>query len=94
MSLLAAVNSTNNSCYPLKLVYVDRFIKVLHFSMSIFPLFPVHMSTGLCNYVVLFGPDVYFMTCKKIFELITHFTRIIIRAWTLRIYKYVIISGR
>ena len=33
------------------------------------------MSTGLCNYgvmffyVVIFNPDVYFMTCKKIFDI-------------------------
>ena len=58
----------------LALVYVDRF-KVLRFSMSIFALFPVYMSTGLCNYgvmffyVVIFNPDVYFMTCKKIFDI-------------------------
>ena len=45
---------------------------ILRFSMSIFALFPVYMSTGLCNYgvvffyVVIFNPDVYFMTCKKI----------------------------
>ena len=45
------------------LVYVDRF-KVFHFSMSIFALFPVYMSTSLCNYgvmfffVVIFNPDV------------------------------------
>ena len=60
--------------------YVDRF-KVLRFSMSIFALFPVYMSTGLCNYGVnvflcrdiqswcIFNPDVYFMTCKKIFDI-------------------------
>ena len=46
------------------LVCVDRFIKVLRFSMSIFALFPVYMSTCLCNYgvmffyVVKFNPDV------------------------------------
>ena len=43
------------SCFSmstgLALVYVDRF-KVLFFSMSIFALFPVYMSTGLCNYGV------------------------------------------
>ena len=55
------------------LMYVDRF-NVLHFSMSIFALFSVYMSTGLCNYgvmffhVVIFNP-VYFMTCKKIFDI-------------------------
>ena len=44
-------------------LYVDRF-KVLRVSMSIFALFPVYMSTGLCNYgvmlfyVVIFNPDV------------------------------------
>ena len=55
------------SCFSMStgfaLVYVDRF-KVLRFSMSIFALFPVYMSTGLCNYgvmffyVVIFNPDV------------------------------------
>ena len=48
----------------LALVYVDR-LKVLHFSMSIFALFSVYISTGSCNYgvmffyVVIFNPDVY-----------------------------------
>ena len=37
----------------LVLVYVDKF-KVLHFSMSIFALFAVYMSTGSCNYGVMF----------------------------------------
>ena len=55
------------SCFSMstgfEFVFVDRF-KVLRFSMSIFELFPVYMSTGLCNYgvmffyVVIFNPDV------------------------------------
>ena len=49
--------------------------QVYGFSMLIFALFPVYMSTGLCNYgvmffyVVIFYPDVYFMACKKIFDI-------------------------
>ena len=37
--------------------------------------FRFSLSTGLCNYgvmffyVVIFNPDVYFMTCKKIFDI-------------------------
>ena len=51
-------------------------------------------------YVVIFNPDVYSILmyilwlAKWYSILITYFTRIIDRAWTLRIYKYVIISGR
>ena len=59
------------------------FHAVSRFSMSIFALFHVYISTGLCNYgimffyVVIFNPDiysilmtdVYFMTCKKIFDI-------------------------
>ena len=72
------LSSSCVSCFSMstgfEFVFVDRF-KVLRFSMSIFALFPVYMSTGLCNYgvmffyVVIFNPDVYFMTCKKIFDI-------------------------
>ena len=36
----------------LRLFMSTGLIKVLRFSMSIFALFPVYMSTGLCNYGV------------------------------------------
>ena len=75
----------------LALVYVDRF-KVLRFSMSIFALFPVYMS--MFFYVVIFNLMYIFWLAKRYSILITHFTRIINRAWTLWIYKYIIISGR
>ena len=60
---------------------------------------------GLCNYGVnvflccdiqswcIFNPDVYFMTCKKIFD-INHAFYSHNQLCILRIYKYVIISGR
>ena len=60
------LSSSCVSCFSVStgfaLVYVDRF-KVFRFSMSIFALFPVYMSTGLCNYgvmffYVIFNPDV------------------------------------
>ena len=73
----------------------------------IFALFPVYMSTRLCSYgaiffyVVIFNlPTVYSILmyilwfANRYSILITHFTRIINRAWTLRIYKCVIISDR
>ena len=75
--------------------------RYLRFSLSIL------MSTDLCNYgvmffyVVIFNPDVYsilmyilWLAKRYSAILITYFTRIIHRAWTLRIYKYAIISGR
>ena len=74
------------------LVYVDRFMKLLRFSMSIFALFPVYMS--MFFYVVIFNLMYIFWLAKRYSILITHFTRIINRAWTLWIYKYIIISGR
>ena len=75
------------SCFSMStgfaLFYDDRF------KVSIFALFPVYMSTGLCMYI-----QSWCRLAKRYSILITHFTRIIDRAWTLRIYKYVIISGR
>ena len=45
----------------------------MFFSSKIIPIY-YNMSTGKCNYgvmffyVVIFNPDVYFMTCKNIFD--------------------------
>ena len=65
---------------------VDRF-KVSCFSMSTgFALVYVDRFKVFLMYILWLA--------KRYSILITHFTRIIDRAWTLRIYKYVIISGR
>ena len=55
------VDRFNVSCFSMStgfaLVYIDRFI-VLRFFMSIFALFSVYVLKGLCNYVVIFNPDI------------------------------------
>ena len=77
MLFLNYVDRFKVSCRQVLRLFMSTGL-ILRFSMSIFALFPVYMSTGLCNYgvvffyVVIFNPDVYFMTCKKIFAFYSH----------------------
>ena len=83
---------------------VERFA-LFYVDICAFPCLHVDRFMQLCNvfYVVIFNPDVYFIysilmyilwLAKRYSILITQFTCIIDRAWTLWIYQYIIISGR
>ena len=92
------------------LFYVDWFCACLYRQVYCFALFYVNICAFLClrverfmqlcrdiqsRYIHVYSILMYiFWLAKRYSTLITHFTRIIGRVWTLRIYKYVIISGR